>query len=336
MINITFKNVGQGDSILLEWQNNGVSHYGIIDCNTYGNTNPLLDEIISRKVTNLDFIILSHLHYDHYSGLPGILRHCIDSNIQIELFLHTFTTDFTKILTLMFMNQKVQKDTDTLLETIKEARKKKIIKDFDNVSHNFRLITLYPFVHLKFLAPIGDDYVNLSRQRAAYESGKSTTIPDINSLSTIIEFTNSINSFILTSDATKKTFKRISGVIKNQVLLVQVPHHGSIYNIHERFWQLLSKENLCSSVFSVGDIPKDKLPNKEVVEFFESNGYFNTSTNLVYGLAEHYGTPITPLTAKAIATRSFLSAFSKSRGLSSPSFVMPPRFFGDKSFSIAL
>lgn len=333
---MTFKNVGQGDSIFFEWQDNSQDHYGIIDCNTHNNSNPLLDEIISKKVKSIDFIILSHLHHDHYSGMPELLRYCIDNKITIKLFLHTFTTDIAKILMQVFMSQKVQKDTDALLATIMEARKKKIIADFDSITHNFRHIALNAAMYLKFVAPVGDDYLNLSKHRAQYEAKSVSSPPDFNTMSTIVEITNDKESIILTADAPRKTFKRITGVLKNHLLLVQAPHHGSKYNLYEKFWQALSKSTNCPAVFSVGDVPKDKLPDKEVVQFFEANGYFNSATNFVYGIADHYSTSGLVLSPKASQTRKTLAHFSKSRRLINPSNPIPVRFSGDKSFQFNL
>ncbi|MCY7362979.1 MAG: hypothetical protein LH629_13085, partial [Ignavibacteria bacterium] len=63
MITVLFKNVGQGDSILVEWLNGSQKHFGIIDCNLYESRNPLLEELANRNIEFIDFIILSHLHY---------------------------------------------------------------------------------------------------------------------------------------------------------------------------------------------------------------------------------------------------------------------------------
>ncbi len=334
MIKVVFKNVGQGDSILLEWQSDGFTHFGLLDCNTFNDTNPLLQEIINRKVKHLDFIILSHLHHDHYSGLPDLLQYCIDNDIKIGLFLHTFTNDFTRILNIIVRSKKVETDTTRLLDNIKIARKKKIIIDHDGVTHNFRPIHLYDDVYLKFLAPTGDDSLSLSNQRSSYEKKASSTIPNVNIMSTIVEISNKDECILLVSDATRQTFKRIRHVVKKKLLMTQVPHHGSQYNLFNNFWELLKKDEGCPAVYSVGDVPKDKLPNKSVVEFFESQHFNNMSTNLVYGLAEHYGS--SSMTAKALATIRSFSPLLKAKPTIIGSSAVSPRFFGDKSFQFNL
>lgn len=333
MISVLCKNVGQGDSILLEWKENRTTHYGIIDCNIHENTNPLLEDIKLKNVKKLDFLILSHLHYDHYSGIADILEHCLTNKITINLFLHTFTTDFTRILDIIVKSIKVKVNTERLLELIDICQKNDTILEMDQVSHNFSPIKLFGSTTLSFKAPTGKDSFNLSKQRVAYDNG-STKIPDFNMMSTVIEITNSKESIILTSDATKKTLKRITGVIKTTAVLIQVPHHGSVYNLKIPFWRAIKKTHNCPAVFSVGDVKKDKLPNIEVVDYFENSGYYNTSTNFVYGLHEYYTG--SPFVSKKKSTLSPISLFSKSKSSYSAPKSINNRFSGDQIFNIIL
>lgn len=332
MIKVLFKNVGQGDSILIEWKIDDDLHYGIIDCNIYNGQNPLLDELKIRGARFIDFIILSHLHFDHYSGLADLLNHCISNSIKIKHFLHTFTTDFTRILDLQFFSQRQQEITYILLQNIETALKNGLFDNFDNVSNNYNPISLNNSVVLSFLAPLGEDYLKLSRQRSAYENNRSTTVPDINTMSTIISISDGDVNILLTSDATKKAFKRLLNKPNKTITkLVQVPHHGSVNNLFEPFWVNIKKEIDCPAVYSVGDVKKDKLPNKNVVAFFEENGYSNMSTNYVYGLEEYYSGYNEDIKKVGLA----LSPFSKIRNTSSP-LPIQDRFNGDKEFNIRI
>lgn len=91
MINITFKNVDQGDSILLEWQNEeDETIIGIIDCNLKKDkSNPILNYIIKNRIQKIEFMLLSHPHFDHYSGLVELLEFIIQNKIKLRNFLHT-------------------------------------------------------------------------------------------------------------------------------------------------------------------------------------------------------------------------------------------------------
>ena len=53
MINIAFKDVGQGDSIIIEWRDEDKKGLGIIDCNIYQGQNKVLDYISLQKITEI-------------------------------------------------------------------------------------------------------------------------------------------------------------------------------------------------------------------------------------------------------------------------------------------
>lgn len=129
----------------------------------------------------------------------------------------------------------------------------------------------------------------------------------------------------------KKIFVRLRNSINSEIVLVQVPHHGSIGNVDEAFWKGLKKVENCPAIFSVGDEPKDKLPNRETVEFFDQNKYEVQSTNLVYGLSTYFEKPTASVTG---ASKSqLLDTFSKLRKTT----VLRPvtdKYNGDKKFTL--
>ncbi len=89
MIHLTFKNVGQGDSIILEWEANNTRKIGIIDCNLFHNQNPVLEYVIKKKYKTIEFLLLSHPHLDHFSGFLELIKYCKTHSIKIIYFLHT-------------------------------------------------------------------------------------------------------------------------------------------------------------------------------------------------------------------------------------------------------
>jgi competence protein ComEC len=91
MLRIRFLNVGQGDSIILEWQDITDLSWkiGIIDCNLYLNANPTLSYLIQNNYKEIEFILLSHPHSDHFSGMKALLLHCEKNQISIKYFFHT-------------------------------------------------------------------------------------------------------------------------------------------------------------------------------------------------------------------------------------------------------
>ena len=91
-----FSNVGQGDSIVLEWDYNGTTKYGIIDCKLTNNGNPTIEYLELIKPTQIEFIILSHPHTDHFSGMSDLLEYLVFNKIDIRYYMHTGTLSQTE------------------------------------------------------------------------------------------------------------------------------------------------------------------------------------------------------------------------------------------------
>lgn len=329
MIKVIFKNVGQGDSIIVEWEGNDKKRIGIIDCNIKDDTNPILDEIIKRNVNFIDFIIISHLHFDHYSGFADVLEFCITHKVKIGVLFHTFETHYFSLFSSLNFTQKQWRTTDKFIHFLQEAVNSRLILDIGPANSRTQSILLDGKNTLSFLSPIGRDHVDFAVRSSKYSTKVSRTPPDFNRLSTVITIGNESEVGLLTSDATKNVFKRLNKRLEQKVKFVQVPHHGSIRNLHEPFWLNLKTIEKCPSVFSVGEVKKDKLPNIEVVGFFENNGYVNESTNFVYGIADFYAIK-GHLTRSIKKTSQRLSAFSKQRTSRAIAAGVIKRFSGDR------
>jgi beta-lactamase superfamily II metal-dependent hydrolase len=295
VLKIKFKDVGQGDSILITWTEGTTEHYGIVDCNLYGSGNPMLDEVQTLNIKHLDFIILSHLHADHFSGMPELLEYCFLNRITIGTFLHTFENQYFKILNEILLSQKNLKLAQRFLKTLKELCDSGNIKDIDRISNRTKSIKLGSTRKLQFLSPIGKDYLDFADDQAKYVSGRTTALPDLNSLSCVSKITDGTEAILLTADITKKPLQRLTNIVSETISCLQVPHHGSDKNHVVSFLESLKKKDACPAVFSVGDVRRDKLPKRSVVEYYDSNKFEIHSTNFVYGLAEHFNSTTSAL-----------------------------------------
>lgn len=335
LVKVKFKDVGQGDAILIEWMNEGELCYGIVDCCISKGSNPLLEEIIKLKIMKFHFMILSHLHFDHYSGFGNLLAYCNEKQIKIDYFLHTFTVSLIAIIDKMDLSMAKRNVTDMFLTSLQYAVENNTIIEIDEVSNNFRSLQLTKSVQLKFHAPYGKDSLTLAHQISDYNNGRSKHFPNMNLKSTIIEILSEKNSILITSDATKKAFKRIKAEIANEILLAQAPHHGSKANLVKDFWKHLSKKENAPIVFSVGENKKYKLPDAEVVAYFKEQNYDVYSTNYVYGIRDNFkdsNSPIVTKNEKSVA----LSHFSKQRKSDTDFIITGSRFQGDQEFEIAI
>jgi len=285
LLNILFYNVGQGDAIQLTWHDEDQLKLGIIDCNIFlDQDNKIIKFIKDNSINEIEFIVLSHFHYDHFSGLNDIFEYCIDNNIKIKFFLHTFISEVLEIYDRIFYPKRVEKEIVRFMRLIEFLQ----IENEIPVTYHSKPLNIFNNVVLSFYAPEGVTYRNISKQISRRKNKVVTTQADINRLSTIIGISDNQDEILLTSDAVKKSFVKIKDKITKNVLLVQVPHHGSIKNIDPEFWEKLYRKSKCPAIFSVGEEPKDKLPNLETVEVFDKLSYDIYSTNCCYGIKEYF------------------------------------------------
>lgn len=327
MIAINFKDVGQGDSIILEWENNNKRCIGIIDSNLYQGRNPVLEYLSQVNISCIDFIILTHFHYDHFSGMADIFHYCYKNKISIKFFLHTFASIVLNIYDEIFTSQKVQSATELFMkqyDTVDSLINEKVL-----INCYTKDIKLSDNITLSFLAPSGKQYEKIAKQVSRKKNRLVFTQADINKLSTIMCLQFKKRAILFTSDAVKQNFRTIRGKINQKLELIQIPHHGSKANIDEPFWDSIDKTDKCKAVISVGDDPKNKLPDVDAVEYFDTSGYYIHSTNFVFGLKEYYHPqPNTANNTKG----SYLDHFSMRRSTSTYKYRISRRFNGDQVF----
>lgn len=326
MVTLHFKNVGQGDSIILEWEIAGEKRTGIIDCNIIDGNNPVLEHLIINKTSSIDFIILSHFHYDHFSGMADIFEYCVKNKIKVNTFYHSLTPFLSEIYNRIFTSQKLQKGIERFFSAYEIFDD--FVKDKPPVSNYTKDLDLTNDIILSFLAPEGNVYEIMARQLSRKVNKITSSYADINRLSTIIKISNNTQAILLTSDAIKKSFIPLRQSITHEIILTQAPHHGSWSNIDEKFWNSIVKTNNCPIIFSVGNEPKDKLPNKETVAYFDSNGFDVYSTNSVFGINEYFGLASPGVKKK----NSVLNSFSKLSN--SPKKPQPSKYNGNHSFKL--
>lgn len=263
MLRIRFLNVGQGDSIILEWQDFTDLSWkiGIIDCNIYNNENPTINYITQAAYSQIEFILLSHPHSDHFSGMKQLFLHCEQHNIAIKKFYHTSgeVPEYLKAACTSIT------DTNELIELYQTIfRMFKAGKISKQTLNSFsRPIVLTANIEIEILSPSEKEKdIFISNQKYYYSEENESNHPKINILSTVLKvlFKESQTYLLLTADTDKSTFKRIginyhkenSQDLKGKLLLAQVPHHGAKANHYKSFWQNIVRDKGTFVVFSVG------------------------------------------------------------------------------------
>jgi beta-lactamase superfamily II metal-dependent hydrolase len=298
-LKLSFKNVGQGDCIIVEWRNNeNEIELGLIDCNSCcQNSKAVMADIkacITTQSKKIRFLVLSHPHHDHFSGLNEILDYCEQENITIQHIYHTSL--FNKEYLNQILSPVNTPTNDVILGTYVNPNEKialgllfnKFIAlqkkgtKLESISANKRLTARNSTgLQIECIAPTSKSLEHYIKK--TFSKGVDTTIrgmnnPDANLLSTILLLSTSKWQVILTSDAYKDTFAQIleeDTLTLNDdrpVYVLQVPHHGSQTNHYPIFWsKSYVNKTLTNTVISVGNKNKYRHPSNDVVTFFETH-----------------------------------------------------------------
>lgn len=282
---ITFKNVGQGDSILIQWEDEGKAKIGIIDCNTIGEESPLVEHLkLIPDLEEIEFIFLSHPHADHYSGMEALLHFCETEKIQINNFLHTCQSvpEYLKIAALTRYEDQTLGSLFTFAQKLYKTGR---IVSFGHVNAGFAgVFHLSSRWALKILSPDHDElsaFNKLVHVKGNVEPYRS------NLLSTILKIYDKDCYALLTSDADEKAFGRIlrrsSGEFgRSRLKLGQASHHGAKGNYHQKFWKNQIHDAACPIAISVG-LNGYGHPSVEVITSLASLGYHIETTDGTVG-----------------------------------------------------
>lgn len=288
---ITFKDVGQGDSILVEWSKENNNKIGIIDCCEKGKKNPVLLHLDNYKYEEIEFIILSHPHKDHYSGLLKLLEFIEKRKIIVHRFSQTIThagTAYWKYFEISSYDSRLLKKIINKTKVLKEQG---LIKKNDLLIDG-KIIEIEDNIELECLAPCIDDIemyqkiVKLDADKNMKEASQAANL-----LSTVIKLKIDDNFILFTSDAESSA---LLGIINNysakfkgaKFHICQLPHHGSEKNINESFWQIVETIDKRHAIISAGQNKKYNHPSYSVIRKFYDNGFQIHCTNIVNGMTE--------------------------------------------------
>lgn len=315
MLTITFKNVGHGDTIILEWENDeGQNEIGIIDCHLRnGKSNPAIEHINNQGYRRINFMILTHPHTDHFSGFPSLLEFCKNQGIKTGRFWHTAVYDKLlleeladnkitdgKITVNDFFDSFVNREEDKnrlkkLFREIVALEGSQTLNEIGIVNSTSRL-KLNKKLWIEFLSP---SYAELKgyykgifnlEHEEKMEIRKRENNPKSNLLSLFTRIFTPDWSVLLPSDSTKSTIERITKDcqerLDTKIVALQIPNHGSLQSHFEPFLANIPGKKNVPVFVSVG--LKYGLPTKQVVQFFDKNYKEVHATNFVGGFKEYF------------------------------------------------
>lgn len=235
-IKIYFVDVGQGDSTLIqtiEGKNilidGGGSEFGSFDVGE----NILLPYLLDRRITTIDYLMISHFDSDHIGGVFAILENLKVKNIIISK----------------------QGETSENLKKFYEITNNKGIRTI--IVKKGDIVEIDKYSHFEILFPednlIEDNILN-----------NNSIVARFNSLDFSILFTGDIEEI-----AEKRLCELYSGTDKLEAFVLKVAHHGSKTSSTEEFLELVKPK---IALIGVGKNNNFGHPNIDVIERLENMG----------------------------------------------------------------
>lgn len=235
-IKIYFVDVGQGDSTLIqtiEGKNilidGGGSEFGSFDVGE----SILLPYLLDRRITTIDYLMISHFDSDHIGGVFAILENLEVKNIIISK----------------------QGETSENLKKFYEITNNKGIRTI--IVKKGDIVEIDKYSHFEILFPednlIEDNILN-----------NNSIVARFNSLNFSILFTGDIEKI-----AEKRLCELYSGTDKLEAFVLKVAHHGSKTSSTEEFLELVKPK---IALIGVGKNNNFGHPNIDVIERLENMG----------------------------------------------------------------
>lgn len=235
-IKIYFVDVGQGDSTLIqtiEGKNilidGGGSEFGSFDVGE----SILLPYLLDRRITTIDYLMISHFDSDHIGGVFAILENLKVKNIIISK----------------------QGETSENLKKFYEITNNKGIRTI--IVKKGDIVEIDKYSHFEILFPednlIEDNILN-----------NNSIVARFNSLNFSILFTGDIEEI-----AEKRLCELYSGTDKLEAFVLKVAHHGSKTSSSEEFLELVKPK---IALIGVGKNNNFGHPNIDVIERLENMG----------------------------------------------------------------
>jgi competence protein ComEC len=231
-LKLTFIDVGQGESVLLEFPGHKKM---LIDGGGHPEgTFDMGEQVVSpflwdKGIKKIDYLVLTHAHPDHLNGLKAVAR-----NFKIGEYWESFSP----------LENDPYNEFKRLLPS--SVSHKRLFRDHSHQERKVRIEVLHP------------------------EKGETHVYTINNNQSLVLRISYSQVSFLLSGDIEIDAEKKIlehSTQIKSQVL--KSPHHGSYSSSSKAFLDRVSPEIV---VISVGEGNRYRFPDQKILERYKKMG----------------------------------------------------------------
>ncbi len=261
-LRVTFFDVGHGDSIVVERDN--PPHFAVIDCNL--NLSRKESEpkayayLMQRQVKELDTVVLTHLHKDHFTGLEFFLKNFDVRVFRIPPFLSRNDKVYDGVIKKLSgkIEEEIRRSTDPFV--FRPARSLAAILAY--VSNNedkveeavgknnaIKLCGFDASISLPLPRIKGQLHAKLLSQGST-----SNTFPEMNDASVVVTVEHGGHRVTLAGDSTidqwaehERQMDR-DRITSLETTVLKVPHHGSRHNNNARLYGYLLKKPIAGRV----------------------------------------------------------------------------------------
>ncbi|HAT1901396.1 TPA: MBL fold metallo-hydrolase [Legionella pneumophila] len=295
--NIHFFDVSHGDSIVIEYILEESSHFIVIDCNyskrVNTRVNPAFEFLKKKNVQNIDAVVLTHLHADHYTGMDEILNEFEVNKILIPPFLSLKSGIF---------NKEIDKIKAKIIELISRTNDELILK------RSYSLANIIHFLsnnedkiieangpenafRLPFSSePLGNILLPLPRVKGRLRQMISAgnfeldSFGEMNDASVVLLLNIGKNKIIFGADSTESQWLQHARQLKNDGVIcwdsnmLKAPHHGSKHNNTKKLYDYLLTSHSDNYVFISAE--GKKHPHDEIFDLIVERNMLPYCTGL--------------------------------------------------------
>jgi competence protein ComEC len=254
-LQLAFLDVGHGDTTIISTIEDNIKRAIIIDCNDAIKTK---NYILKNEIQVIDYIVITHLHQDHYKGVNALIDLLIKNDIKIH---------------------NVCWEKDKYLRTDEEQKSR--YKAFTTKLDEYHINGVVGYVGKRF------DNNRYRRLDNAAISGYKTQIiypnsfianhfddKNVNNTSAVVQIEYNNFKIILPGDLEGEGWHMLNTYISDlKCDILKIPHHGGYFSGGTNtlsLGQVIDYSIPKFAIISTGQNEKYKHPSKETIEYLAS------------------------------------------------------------------
>lgn len=251
-LQLAFLDVGHGDTIVISTIEDNIKRAIIIDCNDAIKTK---NYILKNEIQVIDYIVITHLHQDHYKGVNALIDFLLKNNIGIgyicwEKDKYSRTDEEQKSRYKIFTAKLDEYHINKGINYVGKRFEKNRYRKLDNgVIRGLTAQIIYPN---SFVANHFDD-------------------KNVNNTSAVIQINYNNFKIILPGDLEGEGWHMLKENMPDlKCDILKVPHHGGYFSEGENtlsLGQVIDCTSPKFAIISTGQNEKYKHPSKETIEY---------------------------------------------------------------------